>query len=129
MEVSNVKIQMCYNHFKEGLRRELRVRSDLKYRKFMSEIEMILSMKRSERDFDFLLHRALIYYMKDPVCVKVITDMAKLKEELLAFTGIRSAPVTNNMIEGFHQQLKDRIDSMHGFESFIHAKLWLNHMY
>ena len=121
-----VKVQMCYNHFKEGLRRDLKVRSEETYRKFMHEIEMILACKRSERDFDFLLHRALVYYIKDPVCTSIIVNMAKRKNELLAFTGIKNAPVTTNMIEGFHQQIKDRIDDIHHFESFHHAKLWLN---
>lgn len=126
MKFPKVKIQMCYNHMKEGIRRALRVRSDPKYRYFMREIEDIFRMKRNGRDFDYLLHRALLYYMSDPVCTKVLVDISKRKEELLAFTGIRNAPVTTNMIEGFHQQIKDRIDDMHRFESIRHAKLWMN---
>jgi len=122
----NVKVQTCYNHFKEGIRRDLRVRSDDTYRKFSKEIDMILSKKRSERDFDFLLHRALVYYIKDPVSTQIIVNMSKRKEELLAFTGIKNAPVTTNMIESFNSQLEDRLKPLHHFNSFEHAKLWLN---
>lgn len=122
----DVKVQTCYNHFKEGIRKSLRVRSDDTYRKFSQEIDIILSKKRSSRDFDFLVHRALLYYMDDPVCRSIIVNLGKRKEEFLAFTGIKNAPVTTNMIEGFNQQLEDRLKPLHHFNSFEHAKLWLN---
>lgn len=122
----NVKVQTCYNHFKEGIRRDLRVRSDDTYRKFSREIDMILSKKRSSSDFDFLVHRALLYYMNDPICTSILVNIAKRKQEFLAFTGIKNAPVTTNMIEGFNQQLEDRLKPLHHFNSFEHAKLWLN---
>lgn len=122
----NVKIQTCYNHVKEGIRRDLRVRSDDTYKRFSREIDMILAKKRSEHEFDFLLHRALMYYMKDPVCTSIIVNIAKRKDEFLAFQGIKGAPVTTNMIESFNSQLEDRLKPLHHFNSFEHAKLWLN---
>src|SRR3989338_220634 len=40
-----VKVQTCYNHFKENIRRDLHIRSDIgrQYKDFMNRIESILS--------------------------------------------------------------------------------------
>ena len=40
----SVKIQTCYNHFKENIRRDLHVRSDVMYRPFMKRIEEVLQV-------------------------------------------------------------------------------------
>jgi len=121
-----VKIQMCYNHLKEGIRRELKVRSDPTYRRFCYDLFRVFDLKRSEEDFDKKIFNLFIRYKQDTICTKILVQISKQKEELLAFRSIRQAPVTTNMIEGFHQQIKDRVQSIHRFESFTHAKLWMN---
>ena len=50
-----VKIQTCYNHFKENIRRDLHIRSDKtkQYQNFMTRIESIFSSSRKIADETF----------------------------------------------------------------------------
>jgi hypothetical protein len=57
---------------------------------------------------------------KCPVC------NSTSKDEFLAFQGYPGAPVTTNLIECFNSHLEARIKALHHFNSFEHAKLWLN---
>ena len=122
----NSKIQTCYNHFKEGIRRDLRVRSDDTYKKFSREIDQLLSVKRSTKDFNNFLFRIYQYHKEDPVKLQIIVNIEKRKSEFLAFQGYRRAPVTTNMIEGFNAHLEQRLKHISCFNSFEYAKLWLN---
>lgn len=124
------KIQTCYNHFKENIRRDLHVRSDKtnKYRNFMDRIESILnsSNKLSDETFNkwmFCLYRD---YNNDPVCLQVLTNIEKYKTELLAYRGIPQAPLTSNMIEGFNGHLEKRLQKIQSFQTVSYARLWFN---
>lgn len=43
-----VRIQTCFNHFKENIRRDLKVRSEVRYKVFMRRIETILTEKLND---------------------------------------------------------------------------------
>lgn len=122
----SVKIQTCYNHFKEKIRRDINTRSDNKYRAFSKEIDELLSIKRSEKDFNRFISNIYNIYKTDPVALKVILSIEKNKEYFLAFRGFSGAPTTTNMIESFNSHLEARLKPLHHFHSFAHAKLWLN---
>lgn len=123
-----VRIQTCYNHFKENIRSTLRVRSDTTYKPFMRRIESVLdsSQKISDETFNnwmFCLYRD---FHTDPVCLSVLTTIEKYKHELLAYRGIPQAPLTSNLIEGMNGHLEQRLKSICSFQSVAHAKLWMN---
>lgn len=123
-----VRIQTCYNHFKENIRRVLHTRSDKTYARFMKRIETLLdsSIKLSEGNFMSwygALHRD---YHTDPVCLSVLLTIAKYRKELFAFQGIPGAPLTTNLIEGMNGHLEKRLFSLQSFQSVAHAKLWFN---
>lgn len=123
-----VKIQTCYNHFKENIRRELHTRSDFTYKSFMKRIESILDSSRKIADDTFNKWMYLLYrdYHTDPVCLSVLANIEKNKHELLAYRGISGAPVTSNIIEGFNSHLESRLFSLRSFQSISHARLWFN---
>lgn len=123
-----VKIQTCYNHFKENMRRELHVRSDTRYKPFMNRIESILdsSHKLTDETFNHWLWCLLRDYGQDPVCLTVLTSIEKYKQELLAYRGIPQAPLTNNLMESFNSHLEARLFSLKYFNSVAHARLWMN---
>lgn len=121
-----VRIQTCYNHLKENIRKELRVRKDFTYKPLMRLIEDMLKVKRSESDFNNKMFYIFKQYRNDPIAMSVITNIAKNKEELLAFRGYVRAPTTTNIIECFNSHLECRLKALKGFESFNHAELWLN---
>ena len=122
----SVRIQTCYNHFKEAIRRNLKVRSDDTYKAFMKRIEAVLSEKLNDDNINKKLFALYRDYRTDPVCVQVLTNIEKYKPELLAYRGIADAPLTSNLIESFNSQLESRLFSLNYFNSISHAKLWLN---
>jgi len=121
-----VKIQTCYNHFKENIRRDLKVRSDDTYKEFMKRIEDVLTGKRTDHDRNKRLFSLYKEYHHDPVCLSVLTNIAKYEPELLAYRGIPQAPVTSNIIEGMNSHIEARLHSLRSFQTVQHAKLWFN---
>lgn len=122
----SIKIQTCYNHFKESIRRNLKVRSDVTYKPFMKRIEDILSEKLNDGALNKKLLSLYTDYQYDPRCLSVLTNIERYKPELLAYRGITDAPLTSNMIESFNSHLEARLFSLQHFNSVKHAKLWLN---
>ncbi|OGK34959.1 hypothetical protein A3F58_00325 [Candidatus Roizmanbacteria bacterium RIFCSPHIGHO2_12_FULL_37_9b] len=121
-----VKIQTCYNHFKENIRRELHVRSDKTYREFMRRIEDIFAQKLNDEAMNQKLFALYRDYRDDPVTVKVLTNIEKYRPELLGYRGISHAPITSNLIESFNSHLEARLFSLRSFQTASYARLWLN---
>lgn len=123
-----VRIQTCYNHFKENIRRNLKTRSDKTYIPFMRKIESIIdsSHKLSEANYTLWLQALWRDYHHDPVCLEVMTTIQKYTPELRAYEGIKGSPTTTNIIEGFNSHLEARLLPLRSFQSVSHARLWLN---
>lgn len=119
-------IQLCHNHYKENIRRQLMVRSDPTYRPFMTEINHLFSKRRSIDEFFFLARRILVQYGSDPKCQSVLLDIERRREILLTYTREKRIPRTNNLIECLNSHLEGRLTTIKGFQSMNHAKLWLN---
>lgn len=122
----NSKHQWCYNHYKENIRRNLLVRSEDKYKPFMESIKTLFLLKRTDEDFNTRLFKIFNLYKDDPIALSVVIQIEKDLDKLRAFKGISNAPVTTNIIESFNSHLESRLKSIHKFESFKHAELWLN---
>jgi len=124
------KIQTCYNHFKENIRRDLHVRSDQgkQYKDFMRRIESILnsSNKLSDENFNNWLWILYRDFSNDPLCLQILTNIEKYKAELLAYRGIPQAPVTTNLIEGLNGHIEARLQSLRSFQTIEYARLWFN---
>jgi hypothetical protein len=122
------KIQTCYNHFKENIRRSLKIRTDKTYLHFMREIERILdsSQKLSDEVFNRWLFILYEDYHFDPVCLSVLTNIEKYKSELVAYRNIHQAPLTTNLIEGLNSHLEARLQALRSFQTVEYARLWLN---
>lgn len=121
-----VKIQTCFNHFKENIRRTLHVRSDSTYVAFMRKIEQILKRKLSDQDMDKQLFLLYQEYQHDPITLTILTNIAKYRPELTGYRGIAQAPITTNIIEGFNSHLEARLQKIRSFQTPAYAKLWLN---
>lgn len=122
----SVRIQTCYNHFKESIRRNLRVRSDITYKPFMERIEEVFCEKMNDSDLNKRLFALYQDFGGDPVCLQTLTQIERYKPELLGYRGIADAPITTNMIEGLNGHLEARLFSLRSFQSVSHARLWFN---
>lgn len=123
-----VKIQTCYNHFKENIRRDLHVRSDDFYKPFMRKIESILdsSNKLSDENFNKWLWVLFRDFSNDSFCKQILINIEKYKTELLAYRGIPQAPLTNNLIEGLNSHIEKRLQKIRAFQTVEYARLWFN---
>ena len=121
-----VKIQTCFNHFRENIRRDLRIRSDNTYKDFMRRIEGVFDAKYNDGALNKKLYLLYQNYHHDPVCLSVLLNIEKYKGELLGYRNIHQAPVTTNLIEGMNAHLESRLVSLRSFQSVNHAKLWFN---
>lgn len=121
-----VAIQTCFNHFKENIRRDLRVRSDQTYRPFMKRIEAVLTEKLNDEAINKKLFALYTDYRFDPLCVQTLAMIEKYRHELTGYRGISNSPVTTNMIEGLNSHLESRLFSLRSFQSIAHARLWFN---
>lgn len=121
-----VKIQTCFNHFKENIRRDLRVRSDQTYLPFMRRVEKVFRQKLSDSDMDQQLRALLDDYREDPIALSILTRIAKYRPELTGYRGISASPVTTNLMEGLNGHLEARLTALRSFQSPRYAKLWLN---
>lgn len=121
-----VRIQTCFNHFKENIRRNLRVRSDRTYVDFVRRIDDVLTEKLNDEVMNKKLFALYHDYHHDPVCVSVLTNIEKYKHELLAYRNIRHSPVTTNIMEGLNSHLEARLQALRSFQTIQHAKLWIN---
>lgn len=122
----SVRIQTCFNHFKENIRRDLKVRSDESYRPFMRRIEEVLTDKLNDESMDKKLFALYRDYRNDPVCVQILANIQRYRPELTGYRGVAQAPVTTNIIEGLNSHLEARLFSLRSFQSVRYAKLWFN---
>jgi transposase-like protein len=121
-----IRIQTCWNHFKETIRKELNIRSDPTYRYVSVAIDNILSSRQPTETFNRRFGNLFNKYGGDPVARQVLTNIERNKEELLAYKWIRRSPYTNNLMECFNSHLEARLTPLKGFNSFEDARLWLN---
>jgi len=127
-----VKIQTCFNHFKENIRRDLSIRSTNKdnvgYRDFMKRIESILdsSHKLSTDVMDKWLWCLYRDHGHDKLCLDILLNIEKYKPELTAYRGVSKAPLTTNLIEGMNSHLETRLFALRSFQTIEYARLWFN---
>jgi len=119
-------IQIYTNHYKENIRRQLQVRTDPTYQSFMGEIESLFKKKRSKDDIAKRANKVMKIYGNNDVCIKIIADIYKRRQELFAHLQMQGIPNTTNLIECLNSHLQGRLKTIKGFQSFQHANLWLN---
>lgn len=121
-----VRIQTCFNHFKENIRRNLRVRSEDTYKDFMKRIEVVLTSKLNDEQMDKQLFSLYRDYQHDVVTISVLTNIQRYRQELTGYRGIPGSPTTTNIIEGLNSHLESRLQGIRSFQTVNHAKLWIN---
>jgi len=122
----SVRIQTCFNHFKENIRRNLKTRSDDTYKDFMKKIETVFDAKYNDEALNKKLRVLYDNYHIDPVCLSILTNIERYRKELLGYRHIPQSPVTTNITEGLNAHLETRLIALRSFQSVKYASLWLN---
>lgn len=120
-----VKIQLCLNHIKEGIRRTLQSRTNPGHEHFVKQIENLFR-KQSVYEYSKYARYILEEHKDNPIYQNIMNELNKKHEYLIRHLVDKRAPGTNNLIESFNSHLEARVRSLKGFESFTTAQLWLN---
>lgn len=120
-----VRVQLCTNHVKEGIRRELKSRTTPEHEHFVKQIEFLFR-KTHIRDYSSYARKLLKEHVENPVYQNILSRLANNHERLIRYLVERDVPSTTNLIELYNSHLEARLKSMKGFESFASAEIWLN---
>lgn len=125
-----VHIQTCYNHLKEGIRRDLNIRSQEEFKGFFAQIQEALD---TTKRIDPELRRRCLFEvfnnLNADISIEqmgVLNKLQAMEDEMFNYTKIPKTPMTTNLIEGFNSHLEARLASIKSFNSLEHAQLWMN---
>lgn len=123
-----VKQQLCHVHILENIRKNLRVRTEDKYVKFVDDLKERVFMKKrtQKKKIKKALYELFEKYKKDDTAVRCLISLWHKTDKLTNHLKIGQCPKTNNLIESYNSQLEGRLKTIQGFESFHSAKKWLN---
>ncbi|KKT55538.1 MAG: hypothetical protein UX08_C0002G0050 [Candidatus Collierbacteria bacterium GW2011_GWB1_45_35] len=119
-------VQLCQNHYKQNVRNCFDLKTDFLHLEFVHLIEDLLSRKRSLEDHNQRARYLFDKWKYDPICLAILTDLAKSSDLLLGWRNFKGLPITTNLIECFNSHLQGRLKTIKGFESMSHADTWLN---
>lgn len=119
-------IQLCQNHYKENVRNCFDLKVDTIHVEFVRGIENLLLYKRSLEDHNKRAGLLFDRWKDDPLCLSILTDLARSSDLLLGWRNFKGLPITTNLIECFNSHLQGRLESIKGFESMQDADIWLN---
>lgn len=122
-------IQLCHNHYKENIRKNLEVRTDPTYVPFMKEVEILFEKRRSQEEFLHMAGKISYHFGSDPRCMSVLADIQRRLPLLTGYMQQKRIPRTTNLIESFNSHFEGRLKTIKGFESFKSADSWLNAMF
>lgn len=122
-----VIIQTCQNHFLENIRKDLKTRTEDKFKAFVSDLKRdLFSHKLTRKDFQLKAFKLLEKYKDDSVKAKYLVKIAENLGELTGASWVKKAPSTTNIIESYNSHLQARLKSIKSFQSFHTAQKWLN---
>ena len=121
----NVRIQICTNHYKEGLRRLLHSRTNPQHEHFVKQIEYLFRQKTLPQ-YSKYARKLLALHSKNPNYRDILIGLNFKHEVLIRYLIDKRVPSTSNLIELFNSHLEARLKSIKGFKSFYTAELWLN---
>ncbi len=122
-------IQLCHNHYKENVRKNLEVRTDPTYVPFMRAIEILFEKRRSAEEFLHMAGKISYRFGSDPRCMSVLVDIQRRLPLLTGYMHQKRIPRTTNLIESFNSHFEARLKPIKGFESFKSADSWLNALF
>jgi len=122
------EIQLCHTHYIENIRQQIHLRTETTYHHFFNSLMYHVfsdPLTRSEREHG-LWHVWQYRTNGDRLLCSIVQAIARRFNDLFRYTTINRCPKTNNIIECFNSHLKQRLNSVKGFQSFESAERFLN---
>jgi len=123
------RIQLCQNHYLEGIRQKLKVRTVENHVKFFNFIQthVFKEEHHSKKQFNNVLHHLIKSHAKNDLQRQyIVMDIHNKQEYLFNYKNIPHCPKTTNLIELYNSHMQSRLKSIKGFKSFKNAERWLN---
>ena len=120
-----VKVQLCTNHYKEGIRRTLRVRTNDEHVHFVKQVECLFRQKNIGQ-YSSYARKLMKEHSSHLVYQKILSGINKKHELLIRYLIENRVPQTTNLIEVYNSHLEARVRSSKGFNSFKTAEHWIN---
>lgn len=119
------RIQICHTHVLRNIQKLLNIRYNQEDLVFFKDMQKLLSSK-TLREYSVEGIELMKKHYKNPIHRRVLIDLEQKHEYLTTYLVIQGCPKTTNLIEGYNSHLAGRLKSMHGFESYESADMWLN---
>lgn len=119
-------VQLCTNHYKENIRRDLDLTANPDHLPFMTKIEDLFAVKRASSDFEKKARTIFDHFGENQIYLEILTNLQKNRDLLTGWQREKHLPTTTNLIECLNSHLQGRLKTIKGFENFSHADTWLN---
>lgn len=123
-----IPVQLCQNHYLENIRQQLHIRTDVTHQHFFNSLKLhVFDAYENDEQLNAALHHVFTERCKNiPLRQKIVLDISRRRHELFVYNKILGCPKDTNLIELFNSHFNARLQSIKGFKTLAHAKLWLN---
>jgi len=125
-KILHVRVQLCLNHIKEGIRRLLKVRSDATHKSFFTRLAFAFTLKYKLADYHSYIRKLIRLHSAHLIYSAILFEIVKKDEYLTTHLKYHHCPSTNNLIEAFNSHIEARLKLFRGFQSQLSAEIWLN---
>jgi transposase-like protein len=120
-----IKIQICTNHIKEGIRRTLQSRTNPQHEHFIKQIEYLFRA-RGVYEYSKYATKLVKEHSDNRIYQNILIELNRKHEILIRYLINKRVPSTTNLIEAFNSHLEARLRSIRTFQSLETAELFLN---
>jgi transposase-like protein len=122
------RLQLCQFHYKENIRKLLKVRTETRYQNFFYSLNkhVFTNAKTDEEITEGLLHVKENHAGQSWLLNNILADIENRRNDLFAYLHFEDCPNNTNLIELYNSHLNGRLKTIKGFQSLVSAKRWLN---
>jgi len=122
------RLQLCQFHYKENIRKLLKVRTILTYQHFFNSLNkhVFIDAKTDEEITAGLKHVKEKHAGQSWLLNNILSDIENRRNDLFAYRHFKNCPNNTNLIELYNSHLNGRLKTIKGFQNLISAKRWLN---
>jgi hypothetical protein len=122
------KLQLCYNHYLDNIRKLLNVRTKTKYQHFFNSLRLHVFLEGTDEQkiTQGLMH---VFYQRTEgkrMLQNIVTAIKARQDDLFNYLRIKDCPNNTNLIELYNSHLNGRLKTIKGFQDFASARRWLN---
>lgn len=122
------RLQLCQNHYLENIRKDLKVKTEPRYRHFFDSLKkhVFTDAKTDQEITDGLKHVLEHHSRNNPRLMAILAAIDSRRYDLFAYRHFENCPNNTNLIELYNSHLNGRLKTIKGFQNLKSAQRWLN---